>query len=72
MRSKNVPMSYSILHEQALRINSMLGENGDNNFKASNGCLNKFLHRHNFIDSTKFYGERISSDPKSAEDFKKH
>jgi hypothetical protein len=70
MRSKNVPMSYSILHEQALRMNSMLGENGDKNFKASNGYLNKFLHRDNFIDSTKLYGERISSDPKSAGEFK--
>jgi hypothetical protein len=69
-RAKNVPISYSIIQAQAVRINEMLGEHSQPNFKASNGFIHRFLHRHGFNDTKRLNGERISADPESAEDFK--
>jgi hypothetical protein len=70
MRATNVPISYNVIHIQALRMNAMLGENSEPGFIASNGFIHKFLARHGFNNSERLYGERISADPASAEDFK--
>jgi hypothetical protein len=65
-----MPLSYGMIQQQALIMNDLLGPQKINKFSASSGFVSKFLSRHGFNDSTRLYGERISTDATSAEEFK--
>lgn len=67
-RNLGHPVSGPILKEKALQINNEL--NGENNFKASNGWLNKFCRR-NGIKEYVMKGELLSADFVAAEEYKK-
>jgi hypothetical protein len=51
MRAQNIPLSYLLIHHQALKMNDMLGPNKADKFNASNGFIYNFLLRNGFNDS---------------------
>lgn len=68
IRSQGQPISGPIICEKALQMNILL--DGDPNFKATSGWLQRFKSRHG-IRELDIQGEKLSADVASAEDFKK-
>ncbi|CAF1368482.1 unnamed protein product [Rotaria sordida] len=69
-RSKNIPISGPLLQEQARQIRQQLGGSNADDFKASNGWLEKFRKRHG-IQYRTINGESASVDPATVDEWKK-
>ena len=69
-RSKNIPITGPLLQERARQIRQELGGPGVDDFKASNGWLEKFRSRHN-IKCRVLSGEAASVDPTTVDEWKK-
>ena len=69
-RSKNIPITGPLLQERARQIRQQLGGPGVDDFKASNGWLEKFRSRHN-IKSRILCGEAATVDCTTVDEWKK-
>ena len=69
-RSKNIPISGPILQERARQIYQELGASITDDFKASNGWLEKFRIRHGIHHRT-ICGESAAVDPATTEEWRK-
>lgn len=68
-RSKNIPISGPILQERALQIRRQLGGPNIDEFKASNGWLQKFRSRHG-IQYRTICSESAAVDPATVNEWK--
>ena len=68
-RSKNIPITGPLLQERARQIRQQLGGPAVEDFKASNGWLEKFRSRHN-IKHRVLCGESAGVDPVTVDDWK--
>lgn len=69
-RSKNIPISGPLLQERARQIRQQLGGPNADDFKASNGWLEKFRIRHG-IQHRIICGEAAAVDPTTVDEWKK-
>ena len=65
-RAKGIPISGPLIQTEALETAKKLGKH---NFKASNGCLESFKHRHNIVFKA-VCGEGNDADMQTVADWK--